>query len=50
MIPKKIHYCWFGNKEKPAMIKQCIESWKILGWEIYEWNERNYDLNKHSYV
>ena len=45
MIPKKIHYCWFGNKEKPAMIKQCIESWKILGWEIYACVRKDYVLS-----
>ena len=29
LIPKKIHYCWFGKKEKPELVKTCIESWKI---------------------
>lgn len=28
MIPKKIHYCWFGRKELPEKAKRCIESWK----------------------
>lgn len=50
MIPKKIHYCWFGNNEKSSFIKSCIESWKVLGYEIYEWNEKNYDFNKHPYL
>ena len=50
MIPKKIHYCWFGKKEKPMLIKRCIKSWEILGYEIYEWNERNYNLEKHPYL
>lgn len=50
MIPKIIHYCWFGKKEKPKSIQMCIDSWKILGYKIYEWNEDNYDLNKHPYV
>ena len=27
-IPKIIHYCWFGNNEKPELVKKCIESWK----------------------
>ena len=26
-IPKIIHYCWFGKKEKPAKVKECINSW-----------------------
>ena len=43
MIPKKIHYCWFGNNEKPAKAKKCIESWKRIcpTYQIIEWNESN---------
>lgn len=52
MIPKIIHYCWFGNNRKPALIKKCIESWKkyMPDWEIREWNEENYDVNKNQYI
>lgn len=52
MIPKKIHYCWFGGKELPQEAKKCIESWKKYcpDYEIIEWNEKNYDLNKNDYV
>lgn len=50
MIPKKVHYIWFGNKEKPKHIQTCIESFKILGYEIYEWNEKNYDINKSIFL
>ncbi|PLR68737.1 glycosyl transferase [Bacillus sp. UMB0893] len=51
-IPKIIHYCWFGKKEKPAIINKCIESWRknLHGYEIIEWNEDNYDINSYSYV
>lgn len=51
MIPKKIHYCWFGNKEKPSEFKQYLETWrKILpDYEIKEWNESNFDLNCCNY-
>jgi mannosyltransferase OCH1-like enzyme len=47
-IPKKIHYCWFGGKELPDSAKKCIESWKTYfpDYEIKEWNESNYDVNK----
>lgn len=47
-IPKIIHYCWFGNNEKPEIILKCMETWKkfLPGWEIIEWNEQNYDVNK----
>lgn len=51
-IPKIIHYCWFGGKEKPKKVKQCIESWhKYLdGYEFMEWNEKNFDVNCNCYV
>lgn len=46
MIPKVIHYCWFGGKRKSKLIKQCILSWKhyLRDYEIIEWNEKNCDL------
>lgn len=52
MIPKLIHYCWFGGAEKPEIVKQCIESWKkyFPDWKICEWNESNYDINKCQYI
>lgn len=52
MIPKKIHYCWFGKKPLPQEARKCIESWKKYcpDYEIIEWNENNYDLNKNEYV
>jgi len=52
MIPKKIHYCWFGGKELPSLAKKCIESWKKYcpDYEIIEWNENNFDINMNNYV
>lgn len=52
MIPKIIHYCWFGGKEKPEEVKMCMESWKKYcpDYEIKEWNESNYDIEKIPYV
>lgn len=52
MIPKKIHYCWFGGKKLPKEVLKCIESWKKYcpDYEIIEWNESNYDINKNDYV
>lgn len=52
MIPKIIHYCWFGKGEKPAKVKECISSWhKILTeYEIIEWNEDNFDINSLLYT
>ena len=48
MIPKKIHYCWFGGADKPKSVKKCISSWKKFcpDYEIIEWNESNYDVPK----
>lgn len=52
MIPKVIHYCWFGHNEKPELVKRCIESWKKYcpGYEIKEWNEDNFDVNLCDYT
>lgn len=52
MIPKIIHYCWFGGNEKPNTIENCIESWKTYcpDYEIIEWNESNFDINSNDYV
>lgn len=47
MIPKIIHYCWFGKGEKSERAKLCYESWKKYApdWTIVEWNEDNFDTN-----
>lgn len=52
MIPKVIHYCWFGRGEKPALALKCIESWKkfLPDYEIKEWNEDNFDIKSNQYV
>lgn len=52
MIPKTIHYCWFGRGEKPELAIKCIESWKKYcpDYEIIEWNEDNFDINSNLYV
>lgn len=46
MIPKKIHYIWFGKGEKNERVQKCIESWKrvLPDYEIIEWNEDNFDV------
>lgn len=46
MIPKIIHYCWFGGNKKNDIIKLCIESWRNLeGYQFIEWNEKNCDFD-----
>ncbi|MES2239807.1 MAG: glycosyltransferase [Bacteroidota bacterium] len=51
MITKIIHYCWFGGKRKPKLVRDCIKSWKkhLPDYEIIEWNEKNSDLS-HAFV
>lgn len=51
MIPKTIHYCWFGNNTKPSSVEKCIDSWKKFcpDYEIIEWNESNFDININLY-
>ncbi len=52
MIPKTIHYCWFGRGPKPRLAEKCIASWKkhCPDYEIIEWNEDNYDVTKNPYM
>ena len=52
MIPKIIHYCWFGGKEKPEDVLKMIASWKkhCPDYEIKEWNETNFDIHLNSYT
>lgn len=47
MIPKIIHYCWFGCNPKPKLVKKCIRSWKKYcpDYQIIEWNEKNFDVS-----
>ncbi|CAN7295217.1 glycosyltransferase family 32 protein [Paenibacillus sp. LjRoot56] len=51
-IPKIIHYCWFGGKEKPEIVKRCLASWQLhlADYQIIEWNERNFDIYRHPYT
>ena len=52
MIPKIIHYCWFGGNPLPEDAKMCINSWKkyLPDYEIKEWNESNFDVNMIPYT
>lgn len=52
MIPKKIHYCWFGGQPKTELAEHCIDSWKKIHpeFEIIEWNESNAPLEDNAYV
>lgn len=52
MIPKIIHYCWFGKGPIPAYLQSCIDTWKrvLPDYEIKCWNEDNYDVTCCQYV
>ena len=52
MIPKIIHYCWFGKNPLPPLALECMESWKRYcpDYEIKEWNESNFDVDHNDYV
>lgn len=51
-IPKTIHYCWFGNNDKPTIVKKCIESWEknLSDYEIIEWNEETFNIECNDFV
>lgn len=51
MIPKKIHYCWFGHGPKPPELERFISTWKkhLPEYKIIEWNEGNFDVNAYRY-
>ncbi len=52
VIPKIIHYCWFGRNPIPDHYKRWMESWRRFcpDYEIREWNEDNYDVTKNRYM
>lgn len=52
MIPKVIHYCWFGGNPLPELAVKCIASWKkyLPEYEIIEWNESNFNLDEYIFA
>ena len=52
MIPKIIHYCWFGRGQMPELALKCIESWHryLPGYTLKLWNEDSFDINSVPYV
>lgn len=52
MIPKTIHYCWFGGKPLSELALKCIESWKKFcpDYEIMRWDESNFDFASCDYA
>lgn len=52
MIPKKIHYCWYGGKPLPKLAEKCLASWRKYcpDYEIIRWDESNTDMESNQYV
>lgn len=52
MIPKIIHYCWFGRGKMPELAEKCISSWRKYcpDYVIKVWNEDNFDLDMFPYT
>ncbi|MCZ4221809.1 glycosyltransferase family 32 protein [Pedobacter rhodius] len=46
MIPKIIHYCWFGNNEKNKLVEFCMASWQkhLPEYKVIKWDESNFEL------
>lgn len=51
MIPKILHYCWFGNGEMPELTLKCLDSWRkyLPDYKIIVWNEGNFDVNMYRF-
>ncbi|MFD1441646.1 glycosyltransferase family 32 protein [Lacticaseibacillus hegangensis] len=47
MIPKTIHYVWFGPSEKPAKVQKNIEDWKskLPDYNFREWNDQTFPID-----
>ena len=52
MIPKTLHYCWFGRGPKPARVLSCLESWRkyLPDYTFVEWNEDNFEIDRWPYA
>lgn len=52
MIPKIVHYCWFGGAKKPKKVLKCIKNWKdkLPEYDFIEWNESNFPFGDIQYT
>ncbi|QIL40678.1 glycosyl transferase [Pedobacter sp. HDW13] len=52
MIPKTIHYCWFGKNDLDVLSKACISTWEkyLPDYKIIRWDESNFDVNHNPYL
>lgn len=51
MIPKVIHYCWFGGSPLPVLVRNSIKSWKLMcpDYDVVRWDESNFDVGQNSF-
>lgn len=52
MIPRKIHYCWFGGKSLPLLARRCLASWayRLPDYEVVRWDEQSFDISSHPFA
>lgn len=52
MIPRIVHYCWFGHGRMPQAQEDCVKGWRKLmpDWQFIRWDEGNFDVNLCSYT
>lgn len=52
MIPKILHYCWFGGRPKTKLAQKCLESWRrhLQGWDLREWSEENFPMDDFPFA
>lgn len=52
MIPKIIHYCWFGKNKMPKEFEENIKTWKKCcpDYQFICWSEENFDVVSIEYV
>ena len=52
MIPRTIHYCWFGGSALPELAVRCLASWReqMPDWEVKRWDESNFDVQSIPYT
>ncbi len=52
MIPKKIHYCWYGNNSYNDVLEKCANSWKekLPDYEFKKWDETNTPFDKLPFL
>ena len=52
MIPRIIHFCWFGGNPYPEKVQYCMESWKkyLPDYKFKLWNEESFDVDSVKFV